>query len=120
MLFLIKSITRNFMLNTTMENENKRFASISIPFLILFMMKLMAQIEDICLKYTNKRNNSLLSKSTLKNSILPSILDRSMASTKPMNIYMCAGVTAFPITCHVKKTVKKMYQYKLSFSKHVF
>ena len=108
------------MLNTTMENENKRFASISIPFLILFMMKLIAQIEDICLKYTNKRNNSLLSKSKLKNSILPSILDRSMASTKPMNIYMCVGVTAFPITCRVKKTVKKMYQYKLSFSKHVF
>ena len=42
-LFLIKSITRNFMLNTMMENENKRFASISIPFLILFIMKLIAQ-----------------------------------------------------------------------------
>ena len=45
MLFLIKSITRNFMLNTMMENENKRFASISIPFLILFIMKLIVQIE---------------------------------------------------------------------------
>ena len=31
------------MLNTMMENENKRFASISIPFLILFIMKLIAQ-----------------------------------------------------------------------------
>ena len=28
-----------------MENENKRFASISILFLILFIMKLMAQIK---------------------------------------------------------------------------
>ena len=33
------------MLNTVMENENKRFASISIPFLILFIMKLIAQIK---------------------------------------------------------------------------
>ena len=33
------------MLNTMMENENKRFASISIPFLILFIMKLIVQIE---------------------------------------------------------------------------
>ena len=73
-LFLLKSITRNFMLNTMMENEKKRFASISIPFLILFVMKLIAQIkilffpeiEGICLKYTNKRNNPLLSKSALK------------------------------------------------------
>ena len=28
-----------------MENENKRFASISISFLILFIMKLSAQIK---------------------------------------------------------------------------
>ena len=34
---------------------------------------------------------------------MPSSLDRSMASTKPMNIYMGVGVTAFPITCHLKK-----------------
>ena len=61
------------MLNTMMENENKHFASISIPFLILFTMKLIAQIKtlyslnlSICLKYTNKINNPLLSKSTLK------------------------------------------------------
>ena len=33
------------MLNTMMENEKKRFASISIPFLILFVMKLIAQIK---------------------------------------------------------------------------
>ena len=45
MLFLIKSITRNFMLNTMMENENKLFASISILFLILFIMKLIPQIK---------------------------------------------------------------------------
>ena len=36
-------------------------------------------------------------------SLFPSILDRSMASTKPMNIYIGVGVTEFPITCHVKK-----------------
>ena len=62
------------MLNTVMENENKLFASISILFLKLFIMKLIAQIkilffpeiEGICLKYTNKRNNPLLSKSALK------------------------------------------------------
>ena len=46
MLFLIKSITRNFMFNTIMENENKRFASISVPFLILFIMKLIAGIKN--------------------------------------------------------------------------
>ena len=45
MFFLIKSITRNFMLNTMMENENKRFARILIPFLILSTMKLVAQIK---------------------------------------------------------------------------
>ena len=33
------------MLNTMMEYENKRFADISIPFLILFIMKLIAQIN---------------------------------------------------------------------------
>ena len=63
------------MLNTMMENENKRFASISTLFLILFIMILIAQIktlffpsiESICLKYTNKRNNPLLSKSRLEN-----------------------------------------------------
>ena len=60
------------MLNTIMEKENKLFASISILFLKHFM-KLIAQIkilfpeiEGICLKYTNKRNNQLLSKSVLK------------------------------------------------------
>ena len=41
-------------------------------------------------------------------SLLSSILDRSMASAKSMNIYMGVGVTAFPITCHVEKTVKQM------------
>ena len=35
--------------------------------------------------------------------LMSSILDRSMGSTKPMNIYIGVGVTAFPITCHVKK-----------------
>ena len=35
------------MLNIMMENENKRFANISIPFLILFVMKLIAQINII-------------------------------------------------------------------------
>ena len=35
--FLIKSITRSFMLNIMMENENNRFANISIPFVILFI-----------------------------------------------------------------------------------
>ena len=33
------------MLNTMIENENKRFANISIPFVILFIMKLIAQIN---------------------------------------------------------------------------
>ena len=62
------------MLNIIMENENKLFASISILFLKLFIMKLIAQImilffpeiEGIYLKYTNKRKNPLLSKSALK------------------------------------------------------
>ena len=31
-----------------------------------------------------------------------------MASTKPMNMYMGVGVTAFPITPHVEKTVMQM------------
>ena len=29
-----------------------------------------------------------------------------MASAKPVNIYMGVGVTAFPITCHMKKKNK--------------
>ena len=33
------------MLNTMMENENKLFASISILFLITFVMKLIAKIK---------------------------------------------------------------------------
>ena len=31
--------------NTMMEDESKRFANISIPFVILFIMKLVAQIN---------------------------------------------------------------------------
>ena len=65
------------MLNTMMENENKRFANISIPFLLIFIMKLIAQINILFfpklkvlpwsdLKYINKRNHPLLSKSKLK------------------------------------------------------
>ena len=41
-------------------------------------------------------------------SLFSSIFDGSMASTKPMTIYMGVGVTAFPITCLVKKTVMQM------------
>ena len=33
------------MLNTMMENENKRLANISITFVILFIIKLIAQIN---------------------------------------------------------------------------
>ena len=33
------------MLHTMMENEIKRFANISIPFLVLFIMKLIFQIH---------------------------------------------------------------------------
>ena len=33
------------MLNTIMENEKKRFADISIPFLILLIMRLISQIK---------------------------------------------------------------------------
>ena len=33
------------MLNSMMENENKRFANTSIPFPILFIMKFIAQIN---------------------------------------------------------------------------
>ena len=33
------------MLNTLMENEKKRFANISIPFIIFIIMKLIAQIN---------------------------------------------------------------------------
>ena len=65
------------MLNTMMVNENKRFANTSIPFVILFIMKLIAQINILFfpklkvlawsdLKYINKRNHPLLSKSKLK------------------------------------------------------
>ena len=36
------------MLNNMMENEHKRFAGISIPFLILFTMKLIAQSKILC------------------------------------------------------------------------
>ena len=35
------------MLNTTMKNENKRFANLSIPFVIFFKMKLSAQINTL-------------------------------------------------------------------------
>ena len=45
--FLRKSITRSFLLNTMMESENKCFANISIPFNILFIMKLIAQINAL-------------------------------------------------------------------------
>ena len=47
--FLIESITRSFMLNTVMENENKSFANILITFIILFIMKLIAQINILFL-----------------------------------------------------------------------
>ena len=50
---------------------------------------------------------------------MSSILDQSMASTKPMNMFMGIGVTAFPVTYHVEKTEMQMWQYKLSFSKYV-
>ena len=43
--FIIESTARSFMLNTMMENENKRFASISIHFVKNFIMKLIAQIN---------------------------------------------------------------------------
>ena len=43
--FLIKSITRSFMLNTMMGNKNKHFTDISIPFLILSIVKLISQIN---------------------------------------------------------------------------
>ena len=33
------------MLNTMMKDESKHFPTISIPFLILFMMKFIAQIK---------------------------------------------------------------------------
>ena len=33
------------MLNTMMKSESKRFANISIPFLILFITKSIAQID---------------------------------------------------------------------------
>ena len=48
----------------------------------------------------------MLSKSALNlaiPSLFPGILDRGKVSTKPMNIYIDVGVTAFPIICHVKK-----------------
>ena len=70
--FPYKSIIRCFMLSTTIENENKCFANISIPFIILFLMKLIAQVNIIfflklkvlVLKYICKRNNPILSKFT--------------------------------------------------------
>ena len=46
-------------------------------------------------------------------SLLPSILDWSMASTKPMNIYMGVSVTAFPISYHVKKFFPNMFSNKI-------
>ena len=50
---------------------------------------------------------------------MSSILGQGMASTKPRNIYVGVGVTAFPITCYVKKTAMGMQQYNLSFCKYV-
>ena len=45
------------MLNAIMENENQRFAGISIHFLIHFIMKLIAQIKipfSLNLRYMSK------------------------------------------------------------------
>ena len=41
----MENATRSFMLNTMMENENKLFANVSIPFVKRFIMKLNAQIN---------------------------------------------------------------------------
>ena len=59
------------MLNAMMKNENKRFTNTSIPLCILFIVKLIAQINALFFLncryfYVNKINNTLLSKSTLK------------------------------------------------------
>ena len=54
----------------------------------------------------------MLSKSALNlaiPSLFPGILDRGKVSTKPMNIYIDVGVTAFPITCHVKSFFKYVF-----------
>ena len=64
------------MLHTIMENENNvllMFRSLSLYFLYVKIP-----------------------------SLLPIILDRSVAHIKSMNIYIGVGATAFPITCHVK------------------
>ena len=37
------------MVNVMMENENKSFTNISIPFVILYIMKLIAQINVLFL-----------------------------------------------------------------------
>ena len=56
-----------------------------------------------CLVYINKRNNSLLSKSTLNYLVIAKCFRSKYGVSKPMNIYMSVGVTAFAITCHLKE-----------------
>ena len=102
------------MLNTMMENENKFFASISILFLIPFIIKLIAQIKILFFPKLKVYvwniqiiDTNIVIKMYVKiPSLLSSILDRSMTYAKPMNIYMGVGVTAFPITCHVQENGK--------------
>ena len=94
-----------------MENENKRFANISISFFILFIMKLIAQInvlffpklKVLILNIYMKEISVAITICVKIPSLLPSILDRSVAFAKPMNIYIGVGITVFPITCHLEK-----------------
>ena len=61
-------------------------------------------------KYKQK-NNSLLLKSTLKYLVYCQVFWIEVWCLYGyiyMNIYMGVGVTAFSITCHVKKTVQEM------------
>ena len=111
--FLIKSIARSFILNTIMESENKRLDNISIPFVILLWRNWLSKlIYFFFLKYINKRNNPLPSKSMWKYLVIAKYFrSEYMASTKPtreiylqnLNIYVVIGVAAFPIICHVIK-----------------
>ena len=114
------------MLNIMMENESQRFANISIPFLILFIMKLIAQINILFFPklnyfseiyiYIYKRNNPLLSKSTLKYLVYCQIFE-SKYGVYQTNEYLYRGwCNCISNNLPREKTVMQMQQYQLSFS----
>ena len=98
-----------------MENENKRFASISISFLILFIMKLIVQIKilfppklkvyfsNIQIKEIINCCQNIYVKIPLLSSVFGS-KDGVYKTSEYLVIYRY-WITAFQITCQVKKMV---------------